>query len=65
MLDPKSNRLITAKEARQLCGGISEMTEWRWRQQFPDFPKPRNINGRKYYRLGELQNWLDAREVAA
>ena len=40
---------IPDKEVREICGGISEMTLWRWDRD-PDlnFPPPVRINRRKY-----------------
>lgn len=57
--------LIAAPVARrQLLGGISESTEWRWERQLPDFPKPIRINRRKYYRLGDLREFSRSRAVS-
>ncbi len=57
--------LISAPEARRLMlGGISEVTEWRWAKQFPDFPKIIRINRRKYYRLGDIRKFTRTRAAA-
>jgi len=63
-------KLISAAAARELCGGVTDMTFWRWlNTPALDFPKPIKISGRNYWRESELAAWLDARaearEVAA
>ncbi len=50
-LDPETDALITASEARRLAGSISAMTEWRWRRDGL-LPHPVQIRGRNYYRRG-------------
>ena len=42
--------------------GISAMTRWRW-QRDPKlgFPPPMKINGRKLWRLSELESWERSR----
>lgn len=64
------NKLITARVVRELCGGISDMSLWRWLAD-PDlnFPKPVYIQKRRFWREAEVHNWIeaktDAREVSA
>jgi len=55
-------RRITAAQVRELCGGISDMTLWRWVQD-RDFPKPIYIARRRYWREVEVLQWLDALEL--
>ena len=60
------NRVISAHDTRHLCGGISDMTLWRWLQDEElNFPKPFYIGRRRYWREADVIAWLDAREVAA
>ena len=41
---------------------ISPMTRWRWQRRTDlDFPKPITINGRKLWRLSELEEWERSR----
>ncbi len=41
--------LVPASKARQECGNISPMTEWRWeRDPNLNFPPAVKIRGRKY-----------------
>jgi hypothetical protein len=51
--------LIPRSMVLRLCGNISAMTLWRWENKRPEmnFPKSQEINGRFYYRLGEILNW--------
>ncbi|MCB5409446.1 helix-turn-helix transcriptional regulator [Pseudogemmobacter faecipullorum] len=59
-------KLISAATVRQLCGGISDMTLWRWLDDAAlAFPKPVYIQRRRFWREADLMAWLDAREVAA
>lgn len=53
-------KLISAAQMRDLCGGISQMTEWRW-QRDPEleFPTPVRIRGRVFYREAEATAWLE------
>lgn len=56
--------LITAAKAREHeLGGISDTTEWRWADQFSDFPRPVRINGRKFYRVRDLRAFIARREA--
>jgi len=56
------NRLISASAVRDLCGGISDMTLWRWLNDPElEFPKPVYIGKRRYWREAEMGNWLKAR----
>ena len=59
-------RRIQAAEVRMICGGVSDMTLWRWLND-PDlgFPGPSYIGRRRYWREAEILAWLDAREVTA
>ncbi len=46
--------------------GISPMTRWRWeRNPALSFPKPIIINGRKLWRLSDLEAWERARGTPA
>lgn len=59
-------KIIQASSVRSLCGGISDMTLWRWlNDQSLDFPRPIYLGRRRYWREAEVLAWLDAREVAA
>jgi hypothetical protein len=49
---------------RDWLGGISVATEWRWAKELDDFPKAIKIHRNKYYRVGDLRNFVRARAVA-
>nr|WP_090158660.1 AlpA family phage regulatory protein [Loktanella sp. DSM 29012] len=53
-------KLISSFAVRELCGGVSNMTIWRWLQD-PDmnFPKPIKIGRRNYWREADMIVWLD------
>jgi predicted DNA-binding transcriptional regulator AlpA len=38
--------------------GVSAVTLWRWRHKQSGFPRPKVINGRTYYQLGAVSDWL-------
>ncbi len=57
----ETDSLETAAQFRAALGGISEMTEWRWRQKFPDFPVPVVICKRKFYRPSDRRAFVAAR----
>lgn len=65
--DRESNphRRIRAAVVRQMCGGISDMTLWRWLEN-PElnFPRPIYIGRRRYWRESDIVAWLEAREVS-
>lgn len=59
------SRLIKAATVRELCGGVSDMSLWRWLND-PDlnFPKPIRIQSRRYWREADVAAWLEQREAA-
>ncbi len=63
---PNPHKRIQAATVREMCGGISDMSLWRWLND-PDvnFPKPIYIGRRRYWKEAEIIAWLEAREVAA
>ena len=59
-------RRITAKQVCGICGGISDMSLWRWLDDPAlNFPKPIYISRRRYWREADVLAWLDSREAAA
>ena len=61
-----SAKRITAATVRELCGGVSDMTLWRWLDNpAMNFPKPIRIGARRYWREAEVAAWLDSRETKA
>jgi hypothetical protein len=51
--------LICQNEARQLAGGISNMTLWRWRKAGL-IPEPISIRKRNYWRRRDFMRALEA-----
>jgi predicted DNA-binding transcriptional regulator AlpA len=58
-----SERLLPRRELRRLVP-VSDMTIWRWERD-GRFPRHLLINGRNYWRLSELRDWMDRQERAA
>jgi predicted DNA-binding transcriptional regulator AlpA len=49
---------LTSAQTRARTGGVSNMCLWRWmRDEKVKFPAPVKINGRNYWRLGDLRRW--------
>lgn len=62
----QAHRRISSFAVRELCGGVSNMTLWRWlNEPTMNFPKPIKIGKRRYWRETEIIAWLGSREVAA
>ena len=60
------NRRIMALTVRELCGGISDMTLWRWlADPALEFPRPIVIGRRRFWVEADVLAWLASREVAA
>lgn len=55
------NKLIPAAMVRALCGGISDMSLWRWLNN-PEmgFPQPRVIARRRYWEEAAVRDWIAA-----
>lgn len=59
-------KLISAKTVRELCGGISDMSLWRWlNDPALGFPQPVYIQKRRFWREADILAWIESREVAA
>lgn len=59
------NKLISANAVREICGGVSDMSLWRWLHH-PElnFPKPIYIGQRRYWREADLAAWIESRAEA-
>lgn len=59
-------KLIPAATVRELCGGVSDMTLWRWLASTAlDFPRPIHISRRRYWRQADVLAWVDAQTEVA
>jgi predicted DNA-binding transcriptional regulator AlpA len=59
------NKRIPSNATREVCGGISDMTLWRWlNDPALQFPKPIYIGRRRYWKEAEVLAWLESREQA-
>lgn len=53
------DRKITSKQLRELLGGISDMSLWRFlHSSYLDFPKPTYINKRRFWSAAEVEEWF-------
>ena len=58
----KTDRLLPRRELRTFVP-VSDMTIWRWERNGL-FPRHLSINGRNYWRLSELSDWMDRQQRA-
>ena len=64
--DDDDARLLPSRPVRRLCGGVSEMTLWRWqRNRAMCFPTPIVIAKRRYWRRREVLAWLESHAATA
>ena len=58
------NKLIISATVRELCGGISDMSLWRWLND-PElhFPRPLIISRRRYWREADVIDWINGRAI--
>lgn len=57
-------RRIAASAVRELCGGVSDMTLWRWlNDPALHFPRPAYIAKRRYWREADVIAWLDTQNA--
>lgn len=55
---PDDDHLLTSRQVQTRFGSVSIMSLWRWMHNpAVDFPRPKKINGRNYWRLGDLRAW--------
>ena len=58
-------KLIPAATVRELCGGVSDMTLWRWLDNPAlDFPRPIYISRRRYWRQADVLAWVEAQAAS-
>ncbi|PRY85782.1 helix-turn-helix transcriptional regulator [Donghicola tyrosinivorans] len=57
-IDP--DKLIKPETVRELCGGVSDMSIWRWLQD-PElgFPVPVHISKNRYWFEVEVRAWIN------
>lgn len=60
-----SDRYLDAADTRRYVGDVTDMTIWRWLHNATlNFPQPSVINGRRYWRKSELDEFLESRKRA-
>jgi predicted DNA-binding transcriptional regulator AlpA len=59
-------KLIPSATVREICGGRSDMSLWRWlNDPAMGFPRPLVISRRRYWREADIARWIAERERAA
>jgi predicted DNA-binding transcriptional regulator AlpA len=64
-------QLVPASRVCELLGGVSKMKLWRLTSsplvcyRALAFPRPVSINNRNYFRLDEVESWIDRQAAAA
>ena len=57
------SKLISSNTVREMLAGISIVTLRRWstnkKYSYLNFPKPIKIATRNYWRLNDIENWID------
>ena len=62
----QENVLIPASRVRAICGGISDMSLWRWlADPTLDFPHHMYIRERRYWDEAVILEWVSARAVTS
>ena len=57
-MNEREDAYCTAAQVRARYGNVSDMSLYRWvRNPSLGFPSPININGRRYWRIADLQAW--------
>ena len=59
-----TDRLLSSRTCRELAGGVSEMTWWRWQQQ-GIVPAPVKINRRNFWPESAIKRLLSEGGKAA
>ena len=61
-----NDKRISARSVREICGGVSDMTLWRWlNDPTLNLPRPTYIGRRRYWREADVIAWLDAQASKA
>ena len=56
------DKKLNSKQVRDILGGISDMSLWRFlHDKHLNFPKPIYINRRRLWSSKELSEWFDSR----
>lgn len=53
----------TSAQVRDFCGGVSDMSLWRWMES-AGFPQPVRVNRRRYWDSAAVADWFNARAAA-
>ena len=57
------NKLISSNTVRSILADISVITLRRWsfddKYKYLNFPKPIKVTTRNYWRVSDIENWID------
>ena len=59
----KMDKYIFGSDVREILGGISRTTLWRW-IKLGYFPKPRKVGPRKGWLLSDVNSWVLSRRFS-
>lgn len=60
------SKLIKSNKVCEVCGGISQMTLWRWlHDEGLRFPRPIYIKRYRYWDEQVVSEWMAARDIVA
>jgi len=63
-MHPMTDKLLKPAYVRNICGGVSDMTLWRWlNDPAMRFPKPIYIARRRFFREAEIAAWIETRAL--
>jgi predicted DNA-binding transcriptional regulator AlpA len=60
---PHNDRAALPRRELRSLVPVSDMTIWRWERDGV-FPRHLSINGRNYWRLSEISDWIDRQQSA-
>lgn len=65
MAEKTPDRLLTSAQVREVLGGMSDMSLWRWlNSPTMGFPQPIYIARRRFWREAAIAAWLEAQAKA-
>jgi predicted DNA-binding transcriptional regulator AlpA len=60
------SKLIPSAVVREICGGISDMSLWRWLNNHDlAFPRPVVIQRRRYWWKSDVEAWIKSRSLSS
>jgi predicted DNA-binding transcriptional regulator AlpA len=61
MTENYPDRLLTSRQVREILGGMSDMSLWRWlNSPTMEFPQPTYLARRRFWSEAKIAAWLSA-----